>query len=62
MCWRDDIVEERYCSICHQPYHGDFGHRGCPGFRKSQAASPPPEPEKSGEVKETAADPQPVQK
>lgn len=30
MCWRDDIVTERYCSDCGQEYYGDLGHRGCP--------------------------------
>jgi len=30
MCWRDDVVTERYCSVCGQSYYGDLGHRGCP--------------------------------
>lgn len=29
MCWRDDVIEARYCSYCGQEYYGDLGHRGC---------------------------------
>ena len=39
MCWRDDIVETRYCSACGQEYYGDLGHRGCPGFPKQATIS-----------------------
>ena len=31
MCWRDDVVRNRCCSRCGREYHGDLGHRGCPG-------------------------------
>lgn len=34
MCWRDDVMENRFCSFCHQEYYGDLGHRNCPAFSK----------------------------
>lgn len=34
MCWRDDIVETRYCSFCGQEYYGDLGHRDCPALTR----------------------------
>ena len=39
MCWRDDIVEERYCSECGQIYCGDLGHRDC-SARQIKPATP----------------------
>ncbi len=30
MCWRDDIVEMRWCMFCGNDYFGDLGHRDCP--------------------------------
>jgi len=30
MCWRDDTVTTRWCSLCNQKYYGDLGHRNCP--------------------------------
>ena len=46
MCWRDDIVETRHCSVCGQVYYGSLSHLGCPGFEKNQVpaeTSKPPE-------------------
>ena len=34
MCWRDDVVETRYCTFCGKEYYGDLGHRDCPAFTK----------------------------
>ncbi len=34
MCWRDDIVTDRWCSVCGQHYFGDLGHHGCPRWLK----------------------------
>ena len=37
MCWRDDIVTERYCSDCGQTYYGDLGHRGCSAHKREKS-------------------------
>lgn len=37
MCWRDDVVKERFCTGCGSYYYGDLGHRGCPGRPKQKA-------------------------
>lgn len=36
MCWRDDIIMERNCSVCGEKYYGDLGHRGCRGFQNEK--------------------------
>jgi hypothetical protein len=46
MCWRDDIQETRFCSLCRSEYYGDLGHRNCPKLSKTstkQTDVPPPE-------------------
>lgn len=34
MCWRDDVIRERRCSVCGAGYYGDLGHRNCPGVKR----------------------------
>ena len=47
MCWRDDVVQERWCEFCGQEYYGDLGHENCPAAGKLK------EPDKDKEVPET---------
>jgi hypothetical protein len=37
MCWRDNVVQTRWCSFCGQSYYGDLGHRNCPKAWKPKA-------------------------
>lgn len=40
MCWRDDVVRHRTCTMCGAPYYGDLGHRDCPKGIKAQPVEP----------------------
>lgn len=57
MCWRDNVVQTRWCSFCGQSYYGDLGHRNCPkGWLKKK---PLPEQGLDDSALKMASDPQP---